>query len=105
MAKPGVLPLGELPRARLNSRDRLRERKSAFEMVNGFLIAERLSRGAAQGRSRQESADFLKQAVGKHLFNAEVDPLVKPGARRREPEDILRALLRRQRHLLLKLRE
>ena len=61
MAEPRVLPFRKLPCACLDSFDRFGERKAPFQMIDRFLIAERLSCGAAQRVwSRQETGDLVQ---------------------------------------------
>lgn len=86
-AEPRPLAFGVAPRHHGGLFDRLFAAHLSSQIAEGLRIAERFEgfggRGAATG---EESADFLDESGGEHLFNAGFDARVEGVARRIEPQ-------------------
>ncbi len=81
-SKPRGLPLGELARPGLYSRDRLGKREFAFQQLDDLAIANRLGgHRAERPGSGHQAPHFLYQSGLEHRRDAPVDSLVQLGAR------------------------
>jgi hypothetical protein len=86
VSEPGVLTLGELPRAGLDQGDRFGQGDASFEMIDDFFVSQSLSGRFAQTRfPREQPLHFGYEAGLEHLHHALVDALVKPRAGRMQP--------------------
>src|SRR4051794_22187976 len=81
-AEPGRLPLGELPRPRLDPLDRLAQAGLSRQHRDDLAIAHALGGHRAHGAlGRLQATDFLDEAGVEHNLDTAVDPVVEFGAR------------------------